>query len=43
MRPGSEFAEDSGFSIDDAIVDDVWTKSNGLVVQLDWCIGLKIS
>ncbi len=33
-----EFAEDLGFSIDSALVEDVWAKSNGLVVQLDWCI-----
>jgi hypothetical protein len=38
----SEFAEDEGFSIDDAIIEDVWTKSSGLVAQLDWCIVLKI-
>ncbi len=38
----SEFAEDLGFSIDDAIVGDVWAKSNGLVAQLDWCIVPKV-
>jgi hypothetical protein len=37
-----EFVEDLGFSIDDAIVEDVWVKSNGLVAQLDWCIVPKI-
>ena len=37
-----EFAEDLGFSIDDAIVEDVWAKSNGLVTQLGWCIVPKI-
>jgi hypothetical protein len=26
-----EFAEDLSFSIDDAIIEDVWAKSNGLV------------
>jgi hypothetical protein len=30
-----EFAQDLGFSIDDAIIEDVWAKSNGLVAQLD--------
>ena len=29
-----EFAQDLGFSIDDAIIEDVWAKSNGLVAQL---------
>ena len=33
-----EFAEDSDFLIDDAVAEDIWVKSNGLVVQLDWCI-----
>ena len=30
-----EFAQDVSFSIDDAIVEDVWAKSGGLVAQLD--------
>ena len=30
-----EFAQDIGYSIDDAIVEDVWAKSNGSVAQLD--------
>ena len=34
---------DLGFSIDDAIVEDVWAKSNGLVAQFGWCIVTKIS
>ena len=34
----NDFAEDEGLLIDDAIVEDVWAKSNGLVAQLDWCI-----
>lgn len=33
-----DFAEDSGYSIDDGIAEDVWAKSNGLVVQLDLSI-----
>ncbi|KAF8662782.1 hypothetical protein AX14_007009 [Amanita brunnescens Koide BX004] len=37
-----EFAKDLGYSIDDAIVEDVWAKSNGLVAQLDWCIVPKM-
>ncbi len=37
-----EFAENFGYLIDDAIVVDVWAKSNGLVAQLDWCIVPKI-
>ncbi len=37
-----EFANDLNFSIDDAIVEDVWVKSNGLVIQLDWCIVPKM-
>jgi len=31
----SEFAKDLGRSIEDAIVMDVWAKSNKLVAQLD--------
>lgn len=34
----TDFVEDLGFSIDNAIVEGVWAKSNGLVAQLDWCI-----
>ena len=37
-----EFAKDLGLSIDDAIVEDVWAKSNGLVPQLDSGIIPKI-
>ena len=29
-----EFAHDLGFSIDNAIIEDVWAKSSGLVAQL---------
>ncbi len=38
-----EFAQDLGYSIDDAIVEDVWAKSNGSVAQVDSCIVPKIS
>jgi len=37
-----EFAENLGYLIDDAIVEDVWAKSNELAAQLDWCIVPKI-
>jgi hypothetical protein len=30
-----EFGSDLSISIDDAIVDDIWAKSNGLAAQLD--------
>lgn len=30
-----EFASDSSISIDGPVIDDIWTKSNGLVAQLD--------
>lgn len=30
-----EFAQDLSYLIDDAIVEDVWAKSNGSVAQLD--------
>lgn len=38
-----EFAQNLGYSIDDAIAEDVWAKSNGSVAQLDRRIAPKIS